>query len=269
MTVTDAPPQRPDVDEAQLLFSEAKQRRKRRWQLGGVVVAAVVIAAALAVGLWGVHGGASPRPVARPSANPPPAATASAGVGFSARPVLCYAAPYSVAPGRAPATGSLPSCSASTALTASNLRVTPDSPGTDGYSTNTGIPVDGSFAPYRSTPQGGPGQTVLLPGTPANGPDRYLLGPAGLTRSGIAHAVATSVDGQWIVELNLTATGAHEWNALAASQFHQVVGIVVGRRVVSAPITEPTQAAFASFGQRLAISGSFAEHQARVLAAQL
>ena len=272
MTVTEVPADRAgveaDSDAAQLLFQEARQRRRRRRLVGGVITMALValVAIGLVAGVALGRGGTPSRPVPQPAVVTPVAAVPSTTLGFSIRPVLCYATAYSVAPGRSPATGPLPACSAPSELTPANLAV----------DTATGVtanspPEDARFAAYPSTTAtaGSRDRTVLLPGGPAGGPDRYVLGPAGLTRDAVAHARVTSVNGQWAVDLSLTDRGAARWNAFAEREFHAVVGVVIDGRVVSAPITEPTQATFASFDGQLQISGSFTHHQAEVFAAGL
>ena len=272
MTITDSPTETARVDEAQLLFPEAKQRRRRRWLITGISTFAFLVVLGIVVGLLATQGGAgdSTRPQANPAPAPP--ATAVANAGFSIRPVLCYAPPYSVASGQAPTTGPLPTCSASTALTASNLQVEQDSNNINGYTYNgSNVDSDPQFATYPSTTLSNAhgGQTVLLPGGPAEGSARYVLGPAGLTRSAIAHAGIIKSSGQWAIELSLTPKGSAQWDALAVDQFHAIVGVVVNGHVVSAPIMQPTQSVPTSFNGQLQISGGFTQRQAKIIAAEL
>jgi preprotein translocase subunit SecD len=77
------------------------------------------------------------------------------------------------------------------------------------------------------------------------------------------------LDGEWAIDLTLTPNGAAQWDRLAEQQFHAIVGVVINGRVVSAPITQPTQSSFTSFDGRLQISGGFTEHQAEVIASEL
>jgi len=271
MTVTDSPSQAAEVDEAQLLFQEARQRRKRRRLIAGIAAAVVVLPVGITIGLLASRSGSgSPRPAAQ--ASPAPSATATASAGFSIRPVLCYAPPYSVPPGRAPSTGPLPACSPSTQLTASNLQVTPRADNVNGYTADTNIGPDPQFATYPSTtrPNDNLDQDVLLPGTPGEGGDlRYVLGPAGLARSAIASARATRLSGQWLIDLSLTPKGSLQWDTLAEQTFHQIVGVAIDGRVVSAPINQPTLPSFTSFDGRLQISASLTEHQAKTIASEL
>ncbi len=269
MTVTDSPSHNAGVDEAQLLFEEAKQRRRHRWLITGIATFVFVVLLGIVVGLLALQGGGdSPRPVARPSLASPAAAVA--GTAFSIRPVLCYAPPFSVASGQAPSTGPLPECSASTQLTGSNLQVTPASNNVNGYTSNNIIP-DPNFTTYPSTISANnkQNQELLLPGTGAAGSGRYVLGPAGLTRSAIAHARATHYPGQWTINLTLTPKGSAQWNTLAEQTFHEITGVVINGQVVSAPIMQPTQSSFTSFNGQLQISGGFTEHQARAIASEL
>jgi len=196
---------------------------------------------------------------------------AGTSAAFSIRPVLCFAPPFT--PGAVPqaAGGPLPTCAPSSALTPSNLRVTPDSGTVDGYTSNSQIAADPQFAIYPSTPAGSVGNnaTVLLPGSPGAGTDRYVLGPAALTGTSVRAAHVQDIDGQWTVDLQLTGSGSARWDALARQQFHAIVGVVFGGMVVSAPITQPTQTAFSSFDGRLQVSGGLSEHQAEAVAAAL
>ncbi len=110
---------------------------------------------------------------------------------------------------------------------------------------------------------------MLLPGLPGSGTERYVLGPAGLTGAQIKSASAQLNNGQWSVNLNLTGTGATQWDTLAQQQFHAIIGIDLDGQVISAPITQPTQSSFTSFGGTVQISGSFTEDQAKALATEL
>jgi hypothetical protein len=272
VTITDTPPQLAEPDETQVLFEEARQRRKRRWLIAGITAPIVaVIVLGITIGLLVSHGsGNAPRPVA--PATPAPATGAVAKVSFSIRPVLCYAPNYAVPVGQAPSTGPLPACSPSTQLTAANLQVAPDSGNVDGYTSNSNVNADPQFATYQSTTSsnGKQPQEVLLPGTATSGSlGRYVLGPAGLTRTAIASARAISESGQWTVRLGLTPNGSAQWDSLAAQQFHAIVGVVINDQVVSAPITQPTQQAFTSFDGQLQISGGFTQHWAETIAAEL
>ncbi len=272
MTITDTPTHRAEPDDTQVLFEEARQRRKRRRLFAGITIL-IVVATALGItlGLLVSHGsGNSPTPVAPAAPAPSPAAAANTSL-FSIRPVLCYAVPYSPTPGQVRSTGSLPACSPPYQLTTSNLQVNPASNKVDGYTVNSNIGADPQFANYPSTTSssGTQEQDVILPGSSVNGPDRYVLGPVGLTRSAIAGAHVTHLDGQWAIYLALTPRGSAQWDSLAAHQFHAVVGVVVNGQVVSAPITQPTQSSFTSFDGQLQISGGFTEHQAKVIASEL
>ena len=132
--------------------------------------------------------------------------------------------------------------------------------------------MDPQFATYPSTAQSNDNvnDNVLLPASASNqGTERYVLGPAGITRSAIKSARAQLVNNQWVVNITLTDEGAVQWDTLAQEQFHAIIGIDVGGKVVSAPITEPSQTSFSSFNGQMQVSGSFTEQQAKALAAQL
>ncbi|MGD0392759.1 MAG: hypothetical protein ABSC41_08945 [Acidimicrobiales bacterium] len=269
MTVLDRPRALPQTDEAQLLFQEAKQRRKRRWLISGITTLVLLGVIVATLGLTsGGGGGGLPKPVVAPVSATGPGHPAA---NLSFRPVLCYAPPLTLAAGQAASTGALPACSASAALTASNLQVAPDSGNVNGYEGNTNIPADPHFATYPSTPpnEADGNDSVLLPGIAAEGSGRYVLGPASLDQRGVKSASAHMVNGQWTVNLVLTPAGATAWDTLTKQQFHGIIGIDLNGKVISAPITQPTQSAWTSFNGQMQISGSFTGQQARAIAAEL
>jgi len=255
---------------AQLLFQEAKQRRRRRMLISGMTAAALVVALlALTLGLTHGRNGRGPSGSgAVPGLIP---ATGHPTPDLSFRPVLCYAPPLTLAAGHVASAGALPPCTVSTQLNAANLETTPDSNNVNGYTSNANIPADPQFATYPSTGMNTVtnGATVLLPGVPAVGTGRYVLGPAALTQSGVTTASAALDNGQWDVNLVLTPQGATEWDALTKQQFHQLVAVVLNGKVISAPITQPTQSSWTSFNGEVQISGSFTQQQAKGLAADL
>ncbi|HEY1990449.1 MAG TPA: protein translocase subunit SecD [Acidimicrobiales bacterium] len=188
------------------------------------------------------------------------------------RPGLCYAPPYTPTKGSTPPTGPLPTCAASSQLTATNLAVKPDSSNVNGYTSNTNIPVDPQFAanPSTSAATDDKNATVLLPGSSAaQGSGRYVLGPAALTGSAVHSASAQLVNNQWAVSIVLTSAGSTAWDTLSQQQFHAIIGIDLDGQVISAPITQPSQAAFSSFNGQVQISGSFTQSQAQTLATEL
>jgi hypothetical protein len=261
MTLLDEPLATSVPEDAQLLFREARERRRHRWLIAGITGGIVVVAIAAMLGITsGRTGGGTARPTA-PSAVTPAISNATESLNF--RPVLCVAPALTLSGGGSAATGPLPTCAPASQLTASNLNV----------STATGQaltqpPPDAQFSNYASTtPQrAAPGDTVLLPGGSGQGGTRYVLGPAALTQSGVASATAVDQNGQWVVDLTLTAQGAVRWDALAQQQFHAVVGVVENGTVLSAPLMMPVQSSFTSFGGRVQIAGVFTRQQAEALA---
>lgn len=264
MTLLDGARTTPERDEAQLLFQEARERRRRRWLISGIALG--VVAAVLAVTL-GMTLGRSARSIPGPApASPLTPAITHATVSLNFRPVLCEAPPLTLESGRSASTGSLPSCSPASQLTASNLSVNTS----DGMAT-VRPPPDPQFSGIASTPAGSAAAagTVLLPGAQSQGGARFVLGPAGLTEAGIASAKAVDENGQWMVTIKLTPQGSVQWDALAQQQFHAMVGVVENGTVISVPLTQPAQASFASFSGELQIAAGFTESQAKALAASI
>lgn len=187
------------------------------------------------------------------------------------RPALCGAPAFAgkKAKGVKPASAPLPACSSTSTLSKTNLGVTPNSSATSGYSANP-VPADVALAAYPSTPasQDSQDKTVLLPALSGAGQfPRYLLGPAPLTGHAIKTATAQQTQtGQWVVNYTLTSTGSPAWDALAQQNFHQIIAIELDGVIQSAPIIQPTQAAFSSFGGTGEISGNLTQHQAQNLA---
>jgi preprotein translocase subunit SecD len=172
-----------------------------------------------------------------------------------------------VAKGQSPSPGPLPTCATSSQLTQTNLRVNTST----GQATAT-PPGDPQFQTYPTTSPENDAKNsgVLLPGTGAaaiNG--RYVLGPAGLSGTGVKSAVAQVQNGQWVVNMQLNSTGTAAWDTLAQAQFHAIIAIDLDGHVISAPITQPSQGTFTSFGGQVQISGSFSENEAKTLAADL
>jgi SecDF, P1 head subdomain len=279
MTITEFPPTGSDVDgatgldvdEAQLLFREARRRRRRRWLISGIVTVAGLLLLGAIAGI--VSGRGQIGPVVSPAPVPPPArASTPTASQFSVRPVLCFAPPASASAPLHPGTP-LPACTAASALSAGNLRVDPASSSLGGMSEDpAAVPPDPQFASFPSTTSArdAPDATVILPGV--GGADtsvRYVLGPAGLTAGDVRAATVQLVTGEWRVNLTLTESGSARWDALARQQFHALVGVVVDNQVISAPINEPTQSTFLSFSGRLQIAAGLTRRQAMALAARL
>ncbi len=197
---------------------------------------------------------------------------------FSARPVLCGAPSETpTQPATSGTTGttqpatSLPACEAQYETTASNLDV----------NTTTGQPAqvigpDPIFAPTPSTPaqDDQPAAAVLLPADPVAGAQQYqrfVLGAAQLGNSDIASAQARfdqAIDG-WLVDVTLTPTGTTDWDTMAFMNFHQYVALDLDGQVISAPLIEPAQSAFTSFGGQMELSGNFTATTAKTMAAVL
>ncbi|MGH7912810.1 MAG: protein translocase subunit SecD [Candidatus Dormibacteraceae bacterium] len=190
------------------------------------------------------------------------------------RPALCGAPAYNPSakaakgtPGSKRSAASLPSCPASSQLTATNLGVTPTAGTT--FSERS-VPADTSLASYKSTnpTQDKQSKTVLLPAINGAGSyPRYLLGPAPMTGHAVKSAIAQQTQlGKWVVNYTLTGKGTPQWEKLAQSSFHQIVAIELDGEVYSAPIIQPSQPSFTSFAGKGEISGHLSETQAKKLA---
>jgi len=257
----------PVFDAAQLLFQEAKQRRRRRWLVSGIVSLVILVVMGVTFGLSvGRRGGGTQPPV--PSAAVP-AASAVSAADFSVRPLLCFAPDFAPT-GLSASPGTSPTCGQAFQLTTAHLGVTPETNRVGGFIVDNPGRADPSLAavPSTSSQDDTNDATVLLPGAAASD-GRFVLGPAGLTGAGIQSATAVHIDGQWAVLLRLTDAGSAQWDALAQAQFHTFVGVVVDGHVISAPITQPTQSSFTSFEGELQLAGSFDQQQAKALAARL
>ncbi len=184
------------------------------------------------------------------------------------RPALCYADPLQVPKGQKPIAGPLPaSCAPTSQLTAANLAID-----TSTSAATKSPPPDPQFTPYATTTSENDKEhsMVLLPGVGAaavNG--RYVLGPAGLSGTGVHSATAAVQNGQWVVNLSLNSQGSAAWDTLAMQQFHAIIAVDLDGQVITAPITQPGQTAFSPFNGQVQISGSFGETQAKTLAADL
>jgi preprotein translocase subunit SecD len=205
------------------------------------------------------------------------------------RPVLCTTYPLSLSPAtKATKTAkakpaekaisgnkTLPACGASYVTNLTNLGVTPNS-SVQGYASNNPSP-DPTFINYTSTStdvKNYPHRSVLLPSLPSAGKTtkstlRYVLGPEQMTGTSIGSAVAQqNQTGQWEVNYSLRGgAGSTLWDTVARENFHLLLGIELDGVVPSAPLIQPTQNGFTSFGGQGTISGgNMTEADAKSLA---
>lgn len=176
------------------------------------------------------------------------------------RPVLCEAGPASK---KAKTITSIPSCGAAYQMSAANLAVDT----TTGNPTNN-IGPDPQYTSVKSTsPQNdNAASTVLLPGL-GNSTLRYVLGPSELSGTAVKSAVAQQNQiGAWVVNYTLTSAGSPAWDRVAQANFHAILAIELDGVVQSAPLIQPNQTSFTSFGGQGEISGSFTEDSAKNLA---
>ncbi len=161
----------------------------------------------------------------------------------------------------------LPSCGAQYLTNQANLNVVANPNLAAGFSSNT-PPPDPAFASIKSTSPANDikSKTVLLPllGQPGV---RYVLGPAEMTGQSIAKAVAQEdTSGAWVVNYTLTSKGSPLWDQVAQANFHRLLAIELDGVIQSAPIIQPQQNSFTSFGGTGQISGSFTQQSAQDLA---
>jgi hypothetical protein len=186
------------------------------------------------------------------------------------RPVICAGPAYSpakvdgkpVAPPTTP-----PVCPAASLLIASALNVDTSTGSTTGT-----VPPWAGMSAYRSdTNHDDPSKTVILPTSAESGwnGERLLLGPAQVADNDVSSVQVALNTPDWDLDVNLNDRGSTAWDNLAQQQFHAYVGIDLDGLVISAPITQATQAAFTSFDGKVQISGDFTEAAANGSAAAL
>jgi preprotein translocase subunit SecD len=176
------------------------------------------------------------------------------------RPVLCQTGPASKT---AKSVTTVPACGAQYAMTAANLAVDT----TTGNPTNN-IGLDPQYQNIASTTsaQDDKNKVVILPSL-GNPSIRYVLGKAQMTGQSVAKALAQQNQvGAWVVNYTLTTKGSPLWDQVANANFHAELAIELDGVVQSAPLIQPNQATFTSFGGQGEISGSFTESSAKNLA---
>jgi preprotein translocase subunit SecD len=167
----------------------------------------------------------------------------------SLRPALCGAPPFvgSSRMGAMPSTAALPGCTAASQLTAAHLERASSS-------NSAFVRADAQLAFYPSSSPRLEAKTgkVLLPAIKGEGRyARYLLGPIRMTGRGFGSAfVRMTRLGRWIVDYTFTRQGTAQWEELAKANFHKIVATVLDGVIQSAPVIEPSQAAFIPFADR-------------------
>ena len=247
----------------EVLIPEARHHQRRRYRRSAVMASlvALLVGALIALLITTTSRGSG-----TPRRTPPRSAFGARHSTVLIRPVLCYAPPYAgTTPRQA---GSLPPCGAPYQLKQFALDVTPISE--RGYSSSN-IAPDPTLAGYSDSTRDSPNTAVLLGGQPpSNGGQRYLLGPSEmrLSSSTVQSAEAHKQPlGNWVVTIRLTSGGAAAWDRVAQENFHQLLAIDVGEKVVSAPLIQPTQSSFTSFNGEMEVSGAFNATAARSVAA--
>ena len=174
--------------------------------------------------------------------------------------------PATATSGNAP----LPTCAPSTATTEANLGVSTSNPN------GNAVSPDQQFSLITNTTTAAknyPGRTVLLPqiapnGTASTTAPRYVMGPEQMTGHAIGSAQAQQDQtGNWVVNYTLAGSANSAlWDTVAQQNFHKLLGIELDGNVYSAPLIQPGQAAFSSFGGQGQISGNLTQANADQLA---
>jgi hypothetical protein len=201
---------------------------------------------------------------------PVPASVLITAGALQIRPALCESAPYKKpAPGTVVA-AALPEACSSNRYSLEEPNLTVDT--STAVSNLSSIAPDPALASYPSSSasynDSHPESPVLVPLLGASGL-RYLLGPSELEGTAAASARVTFEPSQWIVNVTFTDAGGSAWDALTEKYFHEIIGIDLDGRAVSAPLIEPSQSTFTSFGGRMQIGGDFNKLTADELAAVL
>jgi preprotein translocase subunit SecD len=164
----------------------------------------------------------------------------------------------------------LPTCAASTATTAANLGVSTSNPNGNAVSPDEQFSLITNTTPEAKNY---PNRTVLLPqiapnGTASTTAPRYVMGPEQMKGSAIGSAQAQQDQtGNWVVNYTLAGSANSAlWDKVAQENFHALLGIELDGNVYSAPLIQPQQAAFSSFGGQGQISGNLTQANADQLA---
>jgi len=255
-TIDDAPA------PAQVLIPEARHRQRQRYRRSAILVSivALLVGALVALLITTTSGGSG---TARDPSKP--AALAAGRATVLIRPVLCFAPPYVASQKDG---GPLPACAAPYETSAAGLNITPMA-SHEGYSSNNVAP-DPALAGYPTSTRDTASRVELLGGLrPQNGGERFLVGPSEmrLSAANVTSAVVRHNEtGAWVVDIHLSPAAAAVWDRVAHQNFHQMLAIDMGGRVVSDPFIQPTQASFTSFDGAMEVSGSITAANARAVA---
>ena len=163
------------------------------------------------------------------------------------------------------------SCPPPSAATPSAIDVQSTLRGPQGYAETRGDPTR-SWRPTPPRPPSAPDSVVLLGQRGDRQGVRYLLAASSMR---LSHATVQSAlvergpDGTFNVAIRLrpaTSESGTTWR----ENFHALVAFDLGGSVVSAPVIEPTQSSFSSFGGSIVVSGGLVSAQvAHTLAADV
>jgi hypothetical protein len=261
------------AQRTEVLIQEARQHQRKRHHVIAVAVTALAVLVAGTAIAIGTTSNGPPRSIASPPRGSLVASLAKSPV--TVRPILCLAPPYS--PTAATSLSKLPTtCPAQYRVSG----VTPNQ-SAEGYSARSGS-TDPALTAYQTKKAASIHQrnVVLLDllGVKGQGDpgERFLLGPVQFALSPSSDVASASVirsssgNPSPEVQIRFTDAGVRKWNATAKSNFHQQLAFVYDGLIVSAPIIEPSQYSFTSFGNKSVISGgNITFSEARRIAATL
>lgn len=100
---------------------------------------------------------------------------------------------------------------------------------------------------------------------------RFLLGKAALTLSPktVTSVSVAHVSGQLVVNYKLTLAAGKSFDAVADTNFHQEIALVLQSVVISASLVQPDQDVFTSVEGNGELAGNFSESEAWKIAASM
>jgi preprotein translocase subunit SecD len=185
------------------------------------------------------------------------------------RPVLLDVGPLGATPPTVPTTtpatvAGTPESTTTTTLAATDETVQAALASCDATQVGT-LLADGATIPTTKSSEDQRDACVVLPERDTK--SRLYLDKTALTGRAVDSAKASFSQGVgWAVDIDFTDSGSSKWDALGAASFHKPVAIVLDGLVQSAPVIQPDNTTFQSFGGRAQITGDFTQGEADDLA---